>query len=341
MNRSRSLPGARSGLPSLKVWLGGCFLLWGARLAAGWMTSRPLAAAFHTGALDDRVLFEPGALMLMEVLRLRTDLLMSALGSSLVLLLGCWAALVAIGTAVVALLSEAERSAGDDRTATAHWLSRAGHALPRVALVGLVTGSFALVFVVLSTFFLSALRNGPLREASPLVQDGTLFLGIVGCFLGLAVAGILFDLARAALVQSTARTVSGALKKAAELLIDHPGRIIGLRLVAAGVSALLVVAGAALTAAVPLESARSAPLLTVFGIHRVAGLLLVAVQITWLGFVVRWTARATDELSREHRGFDDRSERSAAPDDPTRDPDGPHDAPAPGSAANDTGSEPA
>lgn len=258
--------------------LGSWALLWSARLALAWTVSRPLAVALSAGGDADRALFEPGGLMLLELLRLRLDPLLEALGTSALLVVGAWVLLVVVTTSSVALLDQEPH----DRVSAA-W-SATACALPRVLLLAALAGvaaAFACLFVVLGVTGVVARL-----QLSPVAAELVAVSGVAVGLTLLALGGLGFDLVRVQLVRR-APNLRVALREAARAFRAHVGRLL-LGRVAVFVVSLLMVAGVA-WAVRRLDLTREAtgPLLAMFVLHRFGGAALAAIQVTWLALVVQ------------------------------------------------------
>lgn len=259
----------------------GCWtLLWGARLALAWVVSRPVAVAVSAGEYADRSSFEPGGLMLLELVRLRTEPLLEALRTSTSLLVGAWVLLVVVTTSGVVLLDRGPKGEGATR-----WWSAAARALPRVLFVAaLLVGTALLCLFVLFTVtgtVAGALSSGASPVLAELVAAGGVLLGLTLLALG----GLGFDLMRVHLIRG-APSLRVALGEAGRSFRNHAGRLLAGR-AAVAVASLLVVAGVAwLVGRQDLTREGTGPLLSVFVLHRLGGALLVALQVIWLALVV-------------------------------------------------------
>jgi hypothetical protein len=277
-------PRAVFGVP-LRVWAGSCGVLWGARLVLAWVASRPVAVAL-TGNYEDRLLFEPGGMLLLEVFRLRAEVLTGAAAATTLLLLGAWVLLLATSTAILArLLAATPVARGADP-----WWRGALRALPRIAALALGLGALGLLVVFAGGVLTAALVRGPL-EASP-ASRSVVLLGLLVCGALLAVAAsVLFDLARGELVLGA--RLGPALRAATRRLRARLAALLGQRLILAALALSIVAAAAAFVSTQPLDSGRSGPLVAVFSVHRAAGALLATLHVLWLGLVARATADGT------------------------------------------------
>lgn len=290
----------------LRLWLRCTLLLWSVRLAVAWAASRPLAVVVGAGDLEDRLLFEPGGLLLLEVLRLRADLLLDALGATSLLLLGSWAVLLVATTAVLAQLGRAwvlqEPSTRPPGTAPgasppggdrAELLRSGRHPLggalwarlPRVGVLSLVAGGAGVLVLLIVALVTGAVRRG-LGDTSAATQELAL-VGLLLATLGaFGVIGALFDLARAHVVIEDLG-VLGAVRGAWETFTRHLTRLVAVRVGVAVTSLGLVAGVAALVAAQSLEAPEGGSVTLVVLLHRVAGFLLAGLQVLWFGVLVR------------------------------------------------------
>lgn len=288
----RRAPQTRSvfGAP-LGSWLLAVVALWGARLALSWAVSRPIAAGLG-GDYDDRALFEPGGVFLLEVLRLRADVLNAALGASALLLGGAWVLLLIVSTGILAHWTPPNElsTSSAPEASPRHWCVRAGRALPRVGGLALLAGGALLVlggtWTLLATAFGQLLPTG----GAPWLRELWLAFGLlVGLGLVLLV-GVLFDLARAELVAGT--SLRGAVSLALETFRRSWRALLALR-ISVAVAGTLVVAGvAAFVGTLPLEAPQTGPLLATVLAHRAAGAVLAALHVTWLARVAQATRSA-------------------------------------------------
>ncbi len=254
-------------------------VIWGARLVLAWIATRPLTVLLTAGVSDDRLLFEPGALGLLEVLRLRLDLL-GAAGQATLLL-------VALGYVALACLSAwATRALHPSEPARTPLLGQ----LPRVGALAILVLGPSLFLAFLASVGVGAVVDGPLGQASSLARDGGLMCGIALIALVLAAFGLVHDLARTELVlHDTA--VLRSLASAVALLKVSFWKLVGTRL-ALAVAAFAVTSAAA--ALVGLLSVDRLGELRVWGVvltHQLAAWLLAALHVAWLAMLVRASER--------------------------------------------------
>jgi hypothetical protein len=278
--------------------------LWLARLVLAWLVSRPLAVFFSAGLDDDRVLFEPGALWLTEVLRLRFDQLDDTLGTTFGLVAFAWVALTLVSTWVCALLADVRVATLTSEAMGAAPLSGAparriayaeafGHmlrVLPRLAGLGLTWGVVAGVFVLVGGMTLSQLYDGPLSRATAVMRDGGLVVGIALLMVVVAVLSVVHDLARARLVaqdDSLGAALWGALGAARR----HFLQVAGARLLLAVFALGLTWMSATVTHALAVEHEGTLRLWSVAFLHQATAWLLAGAHVAWLWLTLRWTSR--------------------------------------------------
>ncbi len=276
--------------------------LWLARLVLAWLVSRPLAVFFSAGLDDDRVLFEPGALWLTEVLRLRFDQLDDTLGTTFGLVAFAWIALSVVSTWLCALLAhvrvakltpeasaaEALSGAPARRTAITEAFGRTLRVLPRLAGLGLTWGVFAGVFVLVGGMTLSRLYDGPLSRATAVTRDGGLLVGLAFLMIVVAVLSVFHDLARARLVaqdDSLGAAFWGALGAVRRRFLQVAGARLLLAVFALGLTWM----SATLTNALAVEHEGTLRLWAVAFLHQATAWLLAGAHVAWLWLTLYWT----------------------------------------------------
>jgi hypothetical protein len=265
--------------------LGAIALLWASRLCAAVLVAWPIAGVFRAlgagrGPERDAALFEPGALFLLEALRLGDKALLSAAQTaafswfifSLLLLVPVAALLVAL--------------AHEGRLELAAWLGRALHHVPRFLLLAGVTVlgqalillAFVLLYVPLHRLWLGRVSE----RASDLLSVAWFGLAAAAVLL----VSVLHDLARAANVRYGARA-SDNLVHAIAVLRHWPGKLAASS-AAVGIASLLLVAGAAYAAdAAHLERPDTWRIVVVAFVHQGAALGLAALRAAWLALTLR------------------------------------------------------
>jgi len=256
-------------------------LLWISRTVLGLLVSYPLllaikASSMTAGPEGDSVLFQPGSLLLLELLRLTAPYLASALQLGLVLL--CLSAIIQLIPLAVALdmLSLPGRPLLER-------LLRGLRLFPRFVALGAITLLVQAALLLAASLLGAALKpalasaDERLRSVAPIALMG---LGLIAC----GVFGGVLDIARATLVRR-ASGEGGARSSIAQALVclkQRPlGVLIGVYPSVAG-SALSVLAAAwLLTRFVPVQ-ASGAALALAFAVHQLAVLAAIACRVRWL-----------------------------------------------------------
>lgn len=255
----------------------------------------------------DRMLYEPGALMLSEVLRLHgtalTGLLeQSALASLLMVPVGAMVASIVLS----ALASERPRDALHVVTSALRHFAPVAW-LTLLQLVGV--GGTLLLALVTREGFASAMRGTFSPRTADIASASTLVVGLAA----VCAIVIVTDTARAAAVREKLDTAS-AVVHALRVGARRPGAL-GAAFAARASAALLVLTS---TLATALHLGLEAPL-------HAAAVLTMAHAGAFVTACLRasWLARAMDlatAVEVSGAGFD-RSPRSDAPSDPTPSPD--------------------
>ena len=276
-----------------RLWTAGAasILLWISRTLLGLVVSYPIllairASSMSSGPAGDAVLFEPGSLMLLELLRIAGPWLASSLELAL-LLAGLSAIFELIPLALALDLLWLPGRPLLERVARALRIFPKFLALGAIAL--LAQAALLLVASLLGAALKPALSSADerLRNLAPIALMG-LGLFACGCF------GCVLDIARATLVRRELHPggVRGALAHALLCLRARPFSVL--------VSAYPSIAGSALgylgaawllTRQNPALSPGLAIALS-FGAHQLAVLFAIAWRVRWLG--------AALELSRGH-----------------------------------------
>lgn len=265
--------------------IGAIVLLWASRLCASLLVAWPVADVFRAlgagrGVERDASLFEPGALFLLEALRLGNKALLAALQTaafswclfSLLLLVPVSALLVAL--------------AHEGRLELGAWLGRALQHVPRFLLLAGVTMlaqalillAFVLLYIPLHRLWLGRVSE----KASDLFSVA---------WFGLAAAGVVLfsvvhDLARAANVRYGARA-SDNLVHAIAVLRQWPGKL-SASWAGVGIASLLLIAGAAYAVdAAHIERPDTWRIVVVAFVHQGAALGLAALRAAWLALLLR------------------------------------------------------
>jgi hypothetical protein len=250
------------------------------------------------------VLFEPGALWVTEVLRLRFDQLDDTLGTTFGLVAFAWVVLSILSTWLCAVLAHVrvatltpEASAASAlsgaparRVAITEAFGRTLRVLPRLAGLGVVWGIVAGVFVLVGGMTLSRLYDGPLSRATSVTRDGGLLVGLALLMVVVAVSSVFHDLARARLVahdDSLAAAFWGALGAVRQ----HFLQIAGARLLLAFFALSVTWVSATATDAFAVEHEGTLRLWAVAFLHQATAWFLAGAHVAWLWLTLRWTSR--------------------------------------------------
>ena len=271
--RDEAVGGARV---SASVTAGG--LLWISRTLSGLLVIYPLllaveASGMVSGPDGDAVLFRPGSLLLLELVRVASAELGAAF--KVLLLLGGLAML-----AQLVVLAAALDVLSDEPSSLRERIGRSFGLFPRFlglsAITLLAQAALLLAASLLGAAFKSALHENAerWRDIAPLAL---LALGVVAC----AACGGVQDIARASLVQEE-QSAREALVRALTRLRQQPWSVlIGWYPSAAGALLAYLVA-AWLTQRVALESASHRAIAASFAAHQLAVLLGIACRVRWL-----------------------------------------------------------
>lgn len=256
-------------------------VIWGARLALSWIATRPIGVVLTAGVSDDRFLFEPGALGLLEVLRLRYALLGAAGQSTL--------ALVVLGYVALACLSAwATRTLAEDGAPQ----TPLARQLPRVGGLAFLVLGLALFLAFLAAVGLGAVVEGALQQASSLARDASLLVGGAAIALLVAAFGIIHDLARTELLLHDA-TLRSSLSSAFIVLRRSFWKIAGTRLALAVAALAVTGAAAGLVGLISVDRPGDGRVWGAVFTHQVAAWLLAGLHVAWLGALVRASKRRT------------------------------------------------
>jgi hypothetical protein len=257
------------------------------RLAAGFCLAFPLASLLGSSGVGayadgDRVLFEGGGYLLLEVLRMQGPSLL-ALTRGLIPVLGVGLLLTALcNTALLVALNV------KGRLELRSWLSHALERLPGVVVLGVGTTLGQVVLLGLGMTLISAV---PDSMAKP-VQTSLLELaGWLVVALGAGALGGLADVAKACFVRSQVG-LAAALRQAFSCLSRRPflatfGWLPYALLFAAGVAA-----AAWLSGGVDVSRPGRLRIAAVFVTHQLVILLGVALRAAWFARASRLAASA-------------------------------------------------
>jgi len=257
----------------------GVALYFACHALAAWLVAAPLTALVAGTGLGrfpegDRLLFEPGGVVLAEVARALVPALPSHLTSSFgaVALLG--ALLLVPHTALLVALAEAERE-----PVAATWGRAIAHVPALIALSGFAL--LAQTILVVATFVLAgALRDAVTSAATrsaDLVWLGAVSLG----FTVVLCVGIVRDLGRAAVVRN-ARDSKAALFEGLHAFARAPGRSFARWLAPALAGIALVALSTALTTLLDVSRPGSLRLGLVTLLHQAIAFALCVCRAFWL-----------------------------------------------------------
>jgi len=280
--------GSRTSGPRLSTCAAAGVLLWISRTLLGLIAGYPLllavrASAMAAGPEGDAVLFQPGSLLALELLRLGGPWLASAAELSL-MLLGVFAVLELLPLAVALDLLWAPEQPLLERGA------RALRLLPKFIVLGVIAllaqAALLLAASLLGAAVKPALSSADerLRSLAPLLLMG---LGLAGC----AWFGGVLDIARATLVRrGLAAGARAALAQAVDCARDRPLRVVSaLYPCVAGSLFAVLCASWVLTRVAPTETSPRA-LALVFGVHQLAILFAIAWRVRWLDAALQLSA---------------------------------------------------
>jgi hypothetical protein len=256
-------------------------LLWISRTVLGLLISYPVvlaigASSMGSGPEGDSVLFQPGALMLLELLRVGATGLASAFRLAL-LLAGLSAILELIPLAVVLDLLWLPGRPLLERTA------RALRVFPRFLVLGAIALLLQAALLLLASL-LGALLKPALASVDERLRSIAPFALIGLALLGCAWFGGVLDIARARLVQRGLRECSAqsALLHALLCLRRRPFSVlVGMYPSVAG-SALASLTAAWLLTRQSATASASAVIALAFGAHQMAVLFSIAWRVRWL-----------------------------------------------------------
>lgn len=279
--------------------------LWLTRAVLGWLVLSPLAFAVSgsgIGALPqgDRALFAPGGLWLLELARVRAELLSASLRPAAVLYAVC-----AVGCALpLALAFSIQARAGDLAVRRAFTL------VPAFLLVGAAELA-ALALWLFLALLIGASAAGSIRACGVVAEDATTVGFAVVALLGVMALAVLADVVRARLAQvPRARfSLGGALDAAGRAAAALTGGYV----LASGAGALLVAIIARSVELIGIEQEGPARLVAASLLHQASLLGLSAVQVLW----IRRVSRAVSQQRSVHPEHADKSARTVELGDPS------------------------
>lgn len=253
-------------------------LLWTSRTLFGLLVAYPLLQAIKVSGMvggpeGDAVLFRPGSLLLLELVRVGLPELSASLRSALVLsAFSAFAQLIPLAMALDFLCFEAS-------PLSARW-RRALQLFPRFLSLGAIAVSSQAALLLMASLLSAALKSplqGVDERLSTLLPLGLLVLALVGC----GWIGCVLDIARAALVREE-QSWRDALLVALTRLRERPLALLmgGYPVAAASVFGYLCCVW--LMARLELWRPLSLNLAMSFASHQAAVLFAVAFRVRWL-----------------------------------------------------------
>lgn len=253
-------------------------LLWVARTLTGLLLSFPMLSALDATGIGngpdrDAVLFRPGALLLLEALRVGMPWLGSALKTAL--LLGVLGAL----TELVPLACAFDLLREDERPFVAR-VARAMQCFPRF----LALGALALLAEV-ALLLGASLLDGALKATLRTADERALSLAPVALFslallASLWLSGVL-DLARAAVVERDLGA-RDALLRALTILRERPFDVLSCAYASAAAASFAYLAAAWLVTRVDLTQPLGSRIALCFAVHQLAVLFGIGWRVRWL-----------------------------------------------------------
>jgi hypothetical protein len=257
------------------------------RLSAAWIVASPLSRALTAPVATahprgDAILFEPGALELVESIRLSAPYLLAELkGSLLVGVFLGWLSLVPAAGLLSALSSRT-------RTGPAEWARRGVELFPRFTL-SFASRLIAQGIVVALAVGAARLLEPRLAAGKSEVRSDLVLVGIVLTALAVAmVLGVLEDLVRVELVRGA--RFGRALRRASRTLVSNPGRVLAWWVLFALATALLPLAASPLTTLIDVGRAGTGRLIAVTLLHQGVLLGVVTLRALWLSLILELSA---------------------------------------------------
>jgi hypothetical protein len=270
----------RTAKPRASRRLGLVAVCFAYRLATGLLIALPLAALLTSAVANqprgDAVLWDPGAIMLIEALRLAGRGAVGAISASSVLTLV---------VAFLGLLPFAALIAGLGREGRLPAGYLAARAIAPMGTLALLWGAGLVVQVVLAglVVLIGAKVVALFHLTVPGEDIGRVVLLAVALLAVIAV-GVVRDLAAVSAVNDGSRLYTSAAR-AVRVAIEAPGRV-AMAYASRGIPAALAIAVAAGLAA-SLKSADSHPVVLPFFLHQGALALTVFLHASWLAAAIR------------------------------------------------------
>ena len=271
----------------IRVWRrpGALLLIWVWRSFAAFWLATPIIDAIDATGLGrhprgDAALFEPGGLLLFEVVRLLLNAFSSVAETTVMLLMVAgFAGLVPLSALLVALAYEG-------RLRFLPWSSKALAHFPAFALLSggawLIQGALLVLAVLVFSGVHAALNQR--------VDERTTDLGAVAAggvvLLALLLTTLLHDLARAAAVRRELRA-GAALALGLRAARRQPGKALVAWLGPALLSLLVVLLAALAVDRIAVDRGGSGRVTSAWVVHQLAAFALVALRAVWLAAALR------------------------------------------------------
>jgi hypothetical protein len=282
-------------------------ILYSFRLVAGFLVAYPAARAFAVfGAAPfadgDRVLFEPGGLLLVEALRFGARTLAStAQAATLGLFALSFVGLLPLAAAITGLTRPG--------ASVARTFELAAGKVPAFALFFGASWLLRVIYAGAALLLLSGATALSKSVVDERAADLTAFaLGTV-LASGLVVIDCFHDLCRIAVVRFDETPAAAALS-ALRAGLARPGRVALRAAVPAAVSVALVAVGAALTSLADVSSPGGFRVAAVFGVHQLVVFGVAVTRANWLSSALELMGEARFSAS----GAAGTSERGLAVD---------------------------
>lgn len=269
-----------SGLHAVRRRWGAILVVWLWQLGVGLVLAAPIATAIaSTGIgrhpLGDAVLFEPGGLYLVEMVRLGSGALIAAFESALVLYLALGlASLVPIALLFVAL-------ARPEKLAPARWLADALAHFPSFFLIGALAWLARALLVLLYAAVYAGVERRIATALHERTADLWLGAGVLVAALSFLSVGIAADLGRAARVRFGTPALA-SVRTGLRCLLRRPLAAGVAWSIAASWSVATVALAAVLVGLLALEHGSAFRALAAFGVHQLAVIALIGLRALWL-----------------------------------------------------------
>jgi hypothetical protein len=268
-----------SALPRVRERWGAILFVWSFQLLASVLIAAPVVGAIASSGVTahprgDRVLFEPGGMLLVETVRIAAGALIAALQASLLeLAVFAVVASVPLAALVLALASRERLRAGP-------WLGAAIAHFPAFVLIGGVGWLARAVVVVLALLIAGGIGTGLTAALGERGGDLALLGGALLVAMLLAAVGIAADLARAAAVRSSSRGLPALASGLRSLLARPLAAAVGW-LIPAVWSIAIVAAAALAVALLRVDLAGGWRVAVALIAHQLGVLALVALRALW------------------------------------------------------------